>query len=333
MRLIGLAVCLVLGCALVPLAAETQQAWDRQAVYAAHEAQLKQAIERRPADPQPLVDLAAFYLKPVAPRDVEAADGVRRRVMVPLRNEWIVEGIKEIYAVPWVFRGDPDLARPLLKRALELDPKHPRAIRESAMLLRMKSNLDGMRPYMEAALRRDPLDLDMCRLHLDHRTAGARVLNDQAVDLRTPRIWEEQRADGRYRVTRQPSPADYARADELDKRAQQARREAVQPLQNLARMLKNDPQRETDPSKKSKWNLATAVYHHWLGELEKSAGSANAALRADPTSLDALDFLVDITRGTHTKDKLATYKGILDRWAGADTTPVALKPRTMGPKR
>lgn len=302
-------------------------------MYAAREAQLKQAIETRPTDPQPLVELAAFYLKPVAPRDVEAADGVRRRVMVPLRNEWIVEGIKEIYAVPWVFRGDPDLARPLLKRALEIEPKHPRAIRESAMLLRMKSNLDGMRPYMEAALRRDPMDLDMCRLHLDHSTAAARVLNDQAVDLRTPRTWEEQRPGGRYRVTRGPSVADLARADELDKQAQQARREAVKPLQNLAGALKNDPQREMDPAKKSKWNLATAVYHHWLGELEKSAGSANAALRADPTSLDALDFLVDITRGTHTKDKHATFKAILDRWAGADTTPVALKPRTMGPRR
>jgi hypothetical protein len=67
--------------------AEAQTAWDLQAVYAAREAQLKQAIETRPADPQPLVELAAFYLKPVAPRDVEAADGVRRRVMVPLRNE------------------------------------------------------------------------------------------------------------------------------------------------------------------------------------------------------------------------------------------------------
>lgn len=82
--------------------AGAQQPWDRQAVYAAREAQLKAAIESRPADPQPLVELAAFYLKPVAPRDVEAADGVRRRVMVPLRNEWIVEGIKEIYAVPCV---------------------------------------------------------------------------------------------------------------------------------------------------------------------------------------------------------------------------------------
>jgi hypothetical protein len=251
--------------------AEAQTAWDRQAVYAAWEAQLKQAIETRPADPQPLVELAAFYLKPVAPLDVEAADGVRRR-MVPLRNEWIVEGIKEIYAVPWVFRGDPDLARPLLKRALEIEPKHTRAIRELAMLLRMTSNLDGMRPYMEAALRRDPMDLDMRRLHLDHRTAAARVLNDQAVDLRTPRTWEEQRPGGRYRVTRGPSAADLARADELDKQAQQARREAVKPLQNLAGALKNDPQRETDPAKKSNWNLATAVYHHWLGELEKIGG-------------------------------------------------------------
>jgi tetratricopeptide (TPR) repeat protein len=315
------------------LAAEAQQAWDRQAVYAAREAQLKQAIASKPSDPQSLVELAAFYLKPLAPRDVEAADGVRRLVMVPLRNEWIVEGIKEIYAVPWVFRGDPDLARPLLKRALEIDPKHPRAIRESAMLMRMKSNLDGMRPYMEAALRRDPLDLDMCRLHLDHRTAAARVLNDQAVDLRRPRTWEEDRPGGRYRVTQQPSAADYARADQLDKQAQQARREAVNPLQNLAGALKNDPRRESDPSKKSTWNLATAVYHHWLGELEKAGGSANAALRADPTSLDALDFLVDITRGTHTKDKLAMYKAILDRWAGGDTTPVALKPASAGPRR
>ena len=148
MRLIG--VVPALGLMLAPLAAEAQQAWDRQAVYEAREAQLKQAIAARASEPQPLVELAAFYLKPVAPRDVEAADGVRRPVMVPLRNEWIVEGIKEIYAVPWVFRGDPDQARPLLKRALEMDPKHPRALRESAMLLRVKSHLDGMRPYMEA---------------------------------------------------------------------------------------------------------------------------------------------------------------------------------------
>src|SRR3989442_12938209 len=106
---------------------------------------------------------------------------------------------------------------------------------------------------MGPALRPHPLDLDMCRLHRDHRTAGARVLNDQAVDLRTPRTWEEQRPGGRYRVTRQPSAADYARADQLDKQAQQARREAVAPP-------------------------------------EKSAGSGNAPASADPPGADARDY-------------------------------------------
>ena len=310
-----------------------QSAWDRQAVFAAREAELKRAIDARPNDPQPLAELAAFYLKPLAPREVAAADGTQRRIWVPLRNEWIVEGIKQTFAVPWTFRGDPEAARPLLRRALTMDPKHPRATRESAMLLRMRNDLDAMRPYMEAALARDPLDLDMARLHLDHRTAGARVLNDMAVDLRTPRVTEEQRPDGRYRVTRQPSAAELARATELDKRAQQARREAILPLQNLAKAMKNDPNREADPAKKGKWNLATAVYHQWLGELEKSAGSANAALRADPTNLDALDFLIDITRGTRTKDKHATFKAILDRWQGADSTPVVVNPRSAAPRR
>lgn len=310
-----------------------QSTWDRQAVFAAREAELKRAIEARPNDPQPLAELAAFYLKPLAPREIEAADGVRRRVMVPLRNEWIVEGIKQTFAVPWTFRGDPDAARPLLRRALTIDPKHPLATRESAMLLRMKSDLDGMRPYMEAALARDPLDLDMARLYLDHRTAGARVLNDMAVDLRTPRVTEEQRTDGRYRVTTQPSAADYARAAELDKRAQQARREAILPLQRLAKAMRDHPNRETDPAVKARWNLATAVYHQWLGELEKSGGSANAALRADPTNLDALDFLIDLARGTRTKDLHAQFKAILDRWEGADSTPVIPRGRPAGPRR
>jgi hypothetical protein len=48
MRLIGLA--LALDLALAPLPFEAQQAWDRQAVYAAREARLKEAIDTRPAD-------------------------------------------------------------------------------------------------------------------------------------------------------------------------------------------------------------------------------------------------------------------------------------------
>lgn len=68
-----------------------------------------------------------------------------------------------------------------------------------------------------------------------------------------------------------------------------------------------------------------AVYGPREAELQRAI--------ADPTSLDALDFLVDVTRGTHTKDKHAYFKGILDRWAGGDTSPLLLKPRGMGPRR
>jgi hypothetical protein len=47
--------------------------WDRNAVYAARVSALKQAIAQHPKDPKPLVALAAFYLKPLAPREVAAA--------------------------------------------------------------------------------------------------------------------------------------------------------------------------------------------------------------------------------------------------------------------
>jgi hypothetical protein len=330
-RTVAIALLVGLVTGLTALAPAPAVAWDRDAVYAAREAELKVAIARSPNDPQPLVALAAFYLKPLAPRDVAAADGQVRRVMVPLRNEW-TGPIKDIYAVPWVFRGDTEAARPLLKRALELDPNNVPAMREMAMLYRMRGDLDRMRPYMEAALRADPMDLDMCRLYLDHRTALARVLDDQAGILRTPRISYEDRADGRYRVTTYPSQADLGRAKQLDAQAQNARRDAIKPLQNLAGALKRDPRSQSVPAWQSKWRLTTAIYFAWIGELEKSAGTAVAALRMDPTNLDALDYIVDTLRLTHTNDKLPTYKAILDRWMGADSQPVIIRAKPRGPK-
>jgi len=175
------------------------QPWNRDAAYAERETMLRAAIAARPNDANALVDLAAFYLNPVAPRTVGAADGRVRTFLVPLRNEIIPGGIKLTYAVPWVFRGDTNAAWPLLSKAIAMDPRNARAARELAMYYRMRGDLDRMKPYMEAALAQNPLDLGMCRLHLDHRTGLARVLNDQAVDLRTPRVHEEQRADGRSR--------------------------------------------------------------------------------------------------------------------------------------
>jgi tetratricopeptide (TPR) repeat protein len=308
------------------------ESWNRDAVYAQRVAELMAVITARPKDAGPLIDLAAFYLKPVARRTVEAADGRVRTFNVPLRNE-ITGRIKNTYAVPWVFRGDTSAAWPLLTKAMAIDPRNVRAAREVAMYYRMRGDLDRMKPHMEAALRHNPLDLDMCRLYLDHRTALARVLNDQAVDLRTPRTWEEQRPDGRYRVTQQPSAADYARAKQLDSQAQDARRDAINPLQNLAGKLKDDPSRHTTPAKQAKWRLATAIYFQWIGELEKAAGTAAAGLREDPTDLESLDYLIDLLRGTRTKDTLAKYKAILDHWGGVDSTPTYVDDAPRGLRR
>jgi hypothetical protein len=159
------------------------------------------------------------------------------------------------------------------------------------------------------------------------------VLNDQAIDLRTPRSHEEDRADGRYLVTTYPSEADLARADELDRQAQAARRDAIGPLQTLAGALKDDPARPATPAKQAKWRLATAVYFQWIGELEKAAGTAAAGLREDPTDLDSLDYVIDLLRGTRTRDKLAEYKVILDRWGGVDSSPTIAEGAPRGPRR
>ena len=307
--------------------------WNRDAVYAERVAALQAAIRARPNDANALVDLGAFYLKPLAPRSVAAADGRVRTFLVPLRNEWIPEGIKNTYAVPWVFRGDTSAAWPLLSKAIAMDPQNVRAARELAMYYRMRGDLDRMKPYMETALRPNPMDLDICRLYLDHRTGLARVLNDQAVDLRTPRVHEEERPDGRYRVTTQPSAADYARAQQLDAQAQQARRDAIGPLQRLAGALRDDPTRASTPAKQAKWRLATAVYLQWIGDLEKAAGTSAAGLREDPTDLDSLDYLIDLLRGTRTAAKHAEYKAILDRWGGVDSAPMALPAAPVGLRR
>jgi hypothetical protein len=329
MRALPLTIAMLLLTAVRPAAAE----WNQDAVYAEKVAALQAAIAARPNDVNALVDLGAFYLKPLASRSVAAADGRVRTFLVPLRSEIIPGGIKNTYAVPWVFRGDTSAAWQVLSKAIQIDPKNVRANRELAMYYRMRGDLDRMKPYMEMALRQNPLDLDMCRLYLDHRTGLARVLNDQAVDLRTPRVHEEDRPDGRYRVTTQPSAADYERATQLDAQAQTARRDAILPLQQLAKALRDDPTRAATPAKQAKWRLATAVYLQWIGELEKAAGTAAAGLREDPTDLDSLDYLIDILRGTRTKDKYAEYKAILDRWMGADSTAVVPPEAPRGPRR
>jgi tetratricopeptide (TPR) repeat protein len=277
--------------------------WNREKVYSQREMELKRLVSASPGNPDALVALAQFYLRPLATRQVADQKGKFKNVLLPLRDEWREFGGKSVYAVPWVFRGDPDPARPLLMRALKLNPNHHGGMRAYAMALRMKHDLDRMQPYVKRALAIQPIDLDMARLYLDYYTSGARVLNDQATQLRKPSVRYEDRADGRYKITTPASAADKAKAKELDRQAQDWRRHAPVALKRVAEATKRNP------SQKITYDLANAVYYHWLGELERSGGAIKSALKEDPYNFDAIEMMIDLATGTHTGE-------LRDKWQG-----------------
>ena len=279
--------------------------WNREEVYANRETELKRLVSASPGNPDPLVALGQFYLRPLATRQVTDQIGKTKEVLLPLRDEWRESGGKSVYAVPWVFRGDPDLARPLLKHALKMNPNHHGAMRAYAMVLRMKHDLDRMQPYVKRALAIQAIDLDMARLYLDYYTSGARVLNDQATQLREPSVRYENRADGRYKITTPASASDLAEADRLDRQAQDWRRQAPVALKRVASGTKGNR------SKKITYDLANAVYYHWLGELEQSGGAIKSALKEDTYNFDAIEMMIDLATGTHTSDLRDKWKGWL----------------------
>lgn len=314
--------------------------WDRDAVYRAREAGLKQAIAAHPNDPDALVALASFYLRPLAPRVVQAADGKVHRVMVPLRNQ-IRPTMK--YAVDisplnfWMFRGDPQAAYPLLQKALALDPHDARAIREMAMLYRQEQDLVHMRPYMEAALENDPTDLDMVRLYMDYQRGLALQLQSEAGALEGGHHSETEGpcvGGGQCRILHDspPTPAELARAHQLEAQAKQARQDAYNRLESFARALSNDPQVNSDPRKAAEWAMASALRAAWLGDWNDAVGTAIKALRYDPTYLDALDLATTVLRyavpsgnAQNLQDFKAAhdrYIALLDLWNGGDSTPI-----------
>ncbi len=277
--------------------------WNREEVYADRVAELKRSISASPNNPDPLVALAQFYLRPLATRQVMDQKGNPKKVLLPLRDEWRESGGKTVYAVPWVFRGDPGLAIPLLKRALQINANHHGALRAYALALRMKHDLDRMQPYVKRALAIQAVDLDMARLYLDYYTSGARVLNDLAAQLRQPSVRYEDRSDGRYKITTHPSPSQLAQADQLDRQAQDYRRQAPVALKRVAGATKGNA------SQKITHDLANAVYYHWLGDLGQSGGAIKSALKVDPYNFDAIEMMIDLATGTHTYE-------LRDRWQG-----------------
>lgn len=286
--------------------------WDVAAAYQAREASLKAEVTAKPDDAQPLLDLAWFYMRPAAPREVRTMDGDTRTVMVPLRPARRI-AVTRIIDNLWTYNGDPDLAKPLLEKALQLDAKNPAVLRQVAYYLRMKDALGSIEEYLKPAMQADSGDLDMVHIYFDWQMEMARQLNEQAEMLRQPTWLTEQRWGRTEKVLTPASPAAEADARELDAKADMCRSEAVRPLLELIHVLKNDPKLETDGKLRAKYFMAHTIYYYWKGQQNISAQAAGEALKADPTNADAVMYIV---YGFAPFKQQPPYKALLEEWTG-----------------
>lgn len=214
--------------------------WDLQAAYHAREAALKAAVEARPKNVQALLDLAAFYLRPAAPREVRTMDGSIRTVMVPLKPARRI-AVTRLIDNLWTFNGDPDLAKPLLDRAVQLDGRNPAVLRLVAYYLRMKDALGSIEDYLTPAMAADPQDLDLIHIYFDWQMELARQLNEQAEMLRAPTWLTERRGDRLYKVLTPAGPGAVAQANDLDAQADKCRTEAIRPVCRVRWLWSENP--------------------------------------------------------------------------------------------
>lgn len=286
--------------------------WDVDAEYQARETSLKAAVDAKPNDVQPLLDLAMFYMRPTAPREVKTMDGATATVMVPLKPARRI-GVLRIIDNLWTYSGDPTLAKPLLDKAVQLDGKNPAVLRQVAYYLRMKDALGSIEEYVKPAMAADPRDLDMVHIYFDWQMEMARQLNEQAEMLRMPTWLDEKRGDKWYKVHTPAGPGAVSQANDLDAQADKCRTEAIRPVLSLISALKNDPNFKTDGKLRSKYFMAHTIYYYWKNQHNTSAQAAGEALKADPTNADAVMYIV---YGFAPFKEQPPYCTLLEQWTG-----------------
>lgn len=221
------------------------------------------------------VAIAAFLCDPTVTRKVSLPN-VDATARIPVGSE------------------DPNRALNHISAALKINPKHTGAMEQMAIAQMEMRKPDEMIKWVHQALDAGALTLDLAAMHLDYYTTLANNLNAQAADLRTPKVRFEDRHEGNqivtYRITTNPTAADLARADELDRQAKLYRDKAKVPIETLAGKLK-DSQLAQD---RVVYCLANAHYYLSTNNFGQSVAAAQAALKIDPYCLDALTFLIDL---------------------------------------
>lgn len=233
------------------------------------------------------------------PRNADKQAAVGEFLINPLTTKQAtLEGKTGIAKIP---TGDTDVirAQPYLDKALAINPNHIIAMTNKALSAISTREPKVAIQWAEKALALSN-NLDLSRIYMDYYTNVATDMNVQARNLRTPKISYETRGGIEYRVTTHPSPADLARADELDRQADQLREKAIVPMQRLANSAKGTP-----PGV-----LAGAEVARAKANYSQAGAAALDVFKIDPFDIEAREFLIDLYPKIGMMDKTIEQQNI-----------------------
>lgn len=254
---------------------------------------LQTAVNADPQNVSKMVALAKFLLVPTVTRKVAIA-GVDATAAIPCGN------------------ADNPRAKQVLGAAAKIAPEDPAVVQQEILYFHAVNDFTDMIACVNHAIEAGNLDLDTVVLHLQYYTELADQQANEAIRLRTPTYTSSQHQEGNRIVTttvrHDPTPADLARADELDKLSTQLRIRAHGPIQNFLNKLQN----AADAPSKAQYQLALAHEYQWRGKYELALQAAQGALAASPYDLDTLNFLIDLAPKIGQKELGNHYQDFLN---------------------
>ena len=249
--------------------------YDDSEEYTREYGRLRTAMNTEPQNVDKLVALGKFLIVPTVTRKA-AMEGVDAMVQIPC--------------------GAPNAseAAPLLAAAAKLAPRDPRVMIQQTLLFHSLSRYKDMLAWANQAISAGVADLDVCVIYLLYYTELADQLTNQAIILRTPTYTSSEHREGNKIVTtttrHDPTPADLAKAAELDKQSQQLRTLARAPLDDFAAKLKNS----NELFSRVRYQLALAHEYRWRGKYELAIKAAQEALALSPYDIDTLNLLIEL---------------------------------------
>jgi tetratricopeptide (TPR) repeat protein len=186
--------------------------------------QLMEAYRKDPENPDRLADVGAFLFyeaHDVHGEEIEPGAGFR----------------SYRYQTAGTRSGEEVAAEVFIDKALSLAPNHVRANCWKARICMWFLRFEDAEPYLHRALAKGPNDPETLGTWAELCMIVANQKFTDANDLRSPKSWN----DGWFRITEFPSPADLARADDLEARGHDLEAEAATVLEKGAKANAGKP--------------------------------------------------------------------------------------------